>query len=45
MMCKVFKISKSSYYQWLKGGPSKRWIENERLLVNFKPGRGKTFFV
>lgn len=36
MMCKVFKISKSSYYQWLKGGPSKRWIENERLLVKIK---------
>lgn len=34
MMCKVFKISKSSYYRWIKSGPSKRWIENEQLLVN-----------
>ena len=33
MMCKVFKISKSSYYLWLKSGPSKRWVENEQLLV------------
>jgi len=32
-MCKVFKISKSSYYLWLKGGPSKRWVENEQLLI------------
>ena len=32
-MCKVFKISKSSYYHWLKSGPSKRWLENEELLV------------
>jgi transposase InsO family protein len=34
MMCKVFKISKSSYYRWMKSGPSKRWLENEELLVN-----------
>lgn len=33
-MCKVFKISKSSYYRWMKSGPSKRWLENEQLLVN-----------
>lgn len=32
-MCRVFKIGKSSYYSWLKNGPSKRWIENEQLLV------------
>lgn len=32
-MCKVFKISKSSYYHWLKSGPSKRWLKNEELLV------------
>jgi len=35
-MCKVFKISKSSYYHWLKSGPSKRWLENEELLVRIK---------
>ncbi len=28
-----FKISKSSYYHWLKSGPSKPWLENEELLV------------
>ena len=33
MMCKVFKVTKSSYYRWLKEGPSNRWQENERLLV------------
>jgi transposase InsO family protein len=31
-MCKVFKTSKSSYYEWLKSSPSKRWQENEELL-------------
>jgi len=33
-MCKVFKVSKSSYYQWLRNGPSDRWKENESLLVD-----------
>ena len=33
MMCKVFKVRKSSYYQWLKNGPSTRWQENEKLLT------------
>jgi putative transposase len=33
MMCKVFKVTKSSYYQWLKNGPSTRWQENEKLLT------------
>lgn len=33
MMCKVFKVTKSSYYRWLKEGPSNRWKENERLLI------------
>ena len=32
-MCKVFKVRKSSYYGWLKNGPSDRWKENESLLV------------
>jgi len=32
-MCKVFKVMKSSYYAWLKSGPSTRWQENERLLT------------
>ena len=33
MMCKVFKVRKSSYYGWLKNGPSTRWQENEKLLT------------
>jgi len=33
MMFKIFKISKSRYSLWLKSGPSKRWVENEQLLV------------
>jgi putative transposase len=33
MMCKVFKVRKSSYYGWLKNGPSARWKENENLLI------------
>lgn len=33
MMCKVFKVRKSSYYRWLKEGPSQRWQENENILV------------
>jgi len=32
-MCKVFKVTKSSYYGWLKNGPSTRWKENENLLI------------
>jgi len=34
MMCRVFRVSKSSYYQWLRNGPSDRWKENESLLVD-----------
>ena len=33
MMFKVFKVRKSSYYRWLKNGPSARWKENEKLLI------------
>ena len=33
MMCKVFKVTKSSYYRWLSEGPSDRWKENETLLI------------
>ncbi len=33
MMCKVFKVRKSSYYRFLKKGPSQRWQENEKILV------------
>ena len=27
-MCKVLKVSRSSYYRWYSSGPSKRAIEN-----------------
>jgi len=33
MMCKVFRVRKSSYYEWIKSGPSVRWKENENLLI------------
>ena len=33
MMCKVFKVMKSSYYEWLRSGPTARWQENEKLLT------------
>lgn len=32
-MCKMFKISKSGYYNWLGRGPSKRWSENEVITA------------
>lgn len=35
-MCKVLKISESSYYSWVNSGPSKLWTENEQLLVKIK---------
>jgi len=30
-MCRVFKVSRSGYYRWLKRGPSQREIDNRRL--------------
>jgi len=35
-MCKVLKIGRSSYYQWLKGGLSKRKMENHILTSEIK---------
>jgi transposase InsO family protein len=32
-MCEVLKVSKSGYYRWLKSGPSKLWLENQKLSV------------
>jgi len=29
----MFKISESGYYNWLRRGPSKRWLENEAITV------------
>lgn len=31
MMCKVFKVSRSGYYNWLERKPSKRSIENQQI--------------
>ena len=33
-MCKTLKVSKSGYYNWLKSGPSKRWLENQKLSMH-----------
>ena len=30
-MCLILKVSRSSNYNWLKCGPSKRWLANERI--------------
>ena len=32
-MCTILKVSKSGYYKWLKSGPSKLWLENEKLAL------------
>jgi len=32
-MCKMLGVSKSGYYNWLKSGPSKRWLENEAISI------------
>ena len=38
-MCKVLKVSKSGYYNWLKQGLSKRWLDNQKITALIK-----TFF-
>jgi transposase InsO family protein len=35
-MCKVLKVSRSSYYSWLVRKPGKRDIENEELSDRIK---------
>jgi len=35
-MCKVLKVSRSSYYSWLKRNPSMRSIENQKLSDRIK---------
>ncbi len=32
-MCKILGVSKSGYYNWLRLGPSKRWLENEAISL------------
>ena len=36
MMCKVLKVSRSSYYSWLKRQPDKWAVENQELSVHIK---------
>jgi len=44
-MCKVLKVSRSGYYQWLIGKPSTRKIENqlieERIKKIYKASKGR----
>jgi len=35
-MCKVLRVSRSSYYSWLSRDPSKRFVENEELSNRIK---------
>lgn len=35
-MCKAFKVTKSGYYHWLRAKPSRRWKENEALLIDIR---------
>lgn len=35
-MCKVFGVSRSGYYYWLGAKPSRRWKENEALLIDIR---------
>jgi transposase InsO family protein len=35
-MCRVFEVSRSGYYRWLKRKPSRRQIDNQRLDAEIK---------
>lgn len=35
-MCKVLEVSRSGYYSWLKGKPSKRKIEDQEIMDQVK---------
>lgn len=35
-MCRVLQVSRSSYYIWLKSKPSKRLLENKKLIEQIK---------
>jgi putative transposase len=41
-MCRVFSVSRSGYYTWLKRKPSRRTQEDERLKVAIKTAHKKT---
>ncbi len=36
MMCKVLGVSRSGYYAWIKRKPSKRTIENQKLMEQIR---------
>ena len=36
LMFKVLGISTSGYYNWLKSGPSKRWLFNQKVMETIK---------
>ena len=42
VMCGILKVSKSGYYKWLKGKPSKRVQEEGRLEVEIKAAHKRT---
>ena len=42
-MCKTLEVSKSGYYNWLKLGPSKRWLENGVISMHIKDIFEKSF--
>ena len=35
-MCKVLKVSRSGYYEWLKRVPSNRDVENQLLMERIR---------
>ncbi len=35
-MCQVLSVSKSGYYKWLNGGPSRRAVENKELTEKIR---------
>ncbi len=35
-MCQILKVSKSGYYHWLQSGPSKLWLENQKITTLIK---------
>lgn len=35
-MCKTLEVSTSGYYNWLKLGPSKRWLKNQAISMHIQ---------
>lgn len=42
-MCKVLKVSRSGYYNWLKRPCSKRWLQNQALSLSIDSIYQKSF--